>query len=242
MTVPLCAVVLAYRGGAPLATALDALAWAGERAILDPAGVVRTADVPVGVHLERRADDLSTLGTLPWLLLLAEHEEALPELPAAADAAMAAGPAALRPRLELDTLGVRFVLPAAPVRLAPRVECRLSVDRSCVPELAAPHPSRSLDAAIRVHGGDTVADAFDLLQGEGALLSLLLAQLGKPGRRGLPASPLAALSRVLRARADRRAGLARWVAAVFAGYRVVLAQARCWEWQHAQPALVREVG
>ena len=91
MTVPLCAVVLASRGGAPLATALDALAWAGERAILDLAGVVRTADVPVGVHLERRANDLSTLGTLPWLLLLAEHEEAMPEFPAAADAAMAAG-------------------------------------------------------------------------------------------------------------------------------------------------------
>ena len=152
---------------------------------------------------------------------------------------MAAGPAALRPRLELDTLGVRFVLPAAPVRLAPRMGSRLSVDRSCVPALAAPHPTRSLDAAIRVHRGDTVADAFDLLQGEATLLSLLLAQ---PGRRGLPASPLAALSRVLRARADRRAGLARWVAAVFAGYRVVLAQARCWEWRHAQPALVREVG
>ena len=218
------------------------VAWAGERAILDPAGVVRAADVPVGVHLERRADDLSTLGTLPWLLLLAEHEEATPELPAAADAAMAAGPAALRPRLELDTLGVRFVLPAAPVRLAPRVECRLSVDRSCVPELAAPHPSRSLDAAIRVHrrrhGRRRVRPASRARE-----LSFPCSWPSSAARpRGLPASPLAALSRVLRARADRRAGLARWVAAVFAGYRVVLAQARCWEWRHAQPALVREVG
>jgi hypothetical protein len=243
MTVPICAVVLAARGGAALRAALDAVAWADERAVLDPAGIVGGADVAAGVHLGRRADELAALGTTPWLLLLAEHEEARPPFPAAAAAAVAAGPAALSPRLELETLGVRFVMPAAPIRLAPRAGCRVELDRGCGPALVAPHPRRRLEATIRARGGDTVADAFELLQAEALVVSRVLGQLGRAGcRHGLLTSPLAASSRVLRARAESPAGLARWVAAVIAGYRVVLAQAQCWEWRHAEPVVIREVG
>jgi len=236
-----CVVVLAARGGAALATALDAVAWAGERAVLDPLGMVRALDLPPGVRLERRVDALALLGTMPWVLLLVE-DEAASVSPAAVAQAIATGPATFRPRFELETLGVRFAMPAASVRLAPRSGCRMVLDRGDEPGLAAPYPARSLEAVIRVPGGDTVAEAFDAVQARGRVVSGVLAQLAatEPGIGVLP--PLAALARVLRARADRPAGLARWVAAVFAGYRVVLGRAQWWEWRHAQPAVVREVG
>jgi hypothetical protein len=243
MTAPLCAVVLAARGGAALGAALDAVAWATQRAVLDPAGAVRPPELPAGVPLGRRLDELGRLGTAPWLLLLAEGEAPAPSFAEAVAGAAAAGPAALRPRLELDALHVRFAVPAAPVRVAPRPGTRIILDRGGMPGLAAPYPARRLDATIRLRGGDSVADAFEALQADGRVLSAMLAQLGDGVRRGgRLAMPAAALGRVLRARADRPAGLARWVAAVFAGYRVVLAQAQWWEWRHAQPAVVREVG
>src|SRR4030095_11452385 len=65
----------------------------------------------------------------------------------------------------------------------------------------------------------------------------LLAQLRRrPGAAGLAAAPLLALARVLGAHASEPAGLGRWIAAVFAAYRVVLTHARLWEWRQGHPA------
>src|SRR5207249_2756964 len=44
------AVVLASRGGARLASALDGVAWAGERIVLDPAGRLGAERLPDGVR------------------------------------------------------------------------------------------------------------------------------------------------------------------------------------------------
>ncbi len=238
-SLPVCAVVVATRGGRHVQTALDAVTWAAERVVVDPLGALRAGDLPDGVALGRDVTALGALAAAPWLLVQSEHEAWLPGAADAVARAIAGGAAAYRPVVELVTLGMRLRLRAAP-RLAPRAACRIVFDRGLDLGVAAPHPTRWFDATLEARGGDSVADAFAALEAEEAL-SILLAQVGgMPG--GLVGGPLTALRRVLAGRAERPAGLARWVAAVFAAYRVVLAQARWWEWRHAQPAHVEEVG
>ena len=74
--VPVLAVVVVTRAGRALARALDSVAWAAERGVLDPAGEVGSETVPAGVRLARDATQVVGLGTAPWMLLLAEHEVA----------------------------------------------------------------------------------------------------------------------------------------------------------------------
>jgi len=61
------------------------------------------------------------------------------------------------------------------------------------------------------------------------------------GVSGISLCSMTAAARLLVARAPARAGLARWGAVVFAGYRVVLAHTRAWERRQAQPVPLREV-
>ncbi len=235
------AVVVATRGGARLDAVLASLAWAGERAVLDVTGDVSPAQLPSGVRLGRDAAAVAALGTAPWLLLLGEDEEG-PAREAVAPLSIGA-PAGYRPRLHLEVLGVTFVLGHAAIRLAPRQGCRLTLDRTLGLGLApADVPLRSLAAAVRRQAGGSVTAAVAALEPESRTLSALLAQLGaQPGAMTIALAPVAALARVLFARATSAAGLARWVAAMFSAYRVVLAHIRLWEWRHTRPAEVREV-
>jgi hypothetical protein len=241
--VPVLAVVVATRGGTRLEPALASVEWARERAVLDPVGEVTVAGLPAGVRVGHDARDLAALGGAEGLLVLGEHELATDAVAAACAAAVRGPASARRIPVELDTLGVRLSPRVHPVRLAPRAGSRLVLDRTL--ELALRSPAAEgprLDGILRAKDGPSVAAAVDSLTPACRALAALLAQLGqRPGALALAADPLAALLRTLRARATGPGGLARWVAAVFAAYRVALAHAMLWEWRHAQPAQVRVV-
>lgn len=239
---PVLAVVVATRGGTRLEGVLESVAWAAEHAVLDPVGDVVASALPPGVRLGRDVGAVATLGQAPWLLLLAEEEVSTPALRAAVAAVVSGVPAAWCPVLELQTLGIRFARRRAPVRLAPRVRSRVTLDRTLELALVAPVPVRRLPAALRATRGVSVSAALDTLASESRARAALLAQLGaRPGAVAIVAAPLLALGRVLRMDAAAPAGLGRWVAGIFAAYRVVLTHARLWEWRHAQPAPVEEV-
>src|SRR5262249_59395534 len=63
-TLPVLAVVIATRGGRSLGTALDAVAWASERAVLDPTGELG-GELPPGLALRRGAACAAALGRAP---------------------------------------------------------------------------------------------------------------------------------------------------------------------------------
>ncbi len=240
---PVLAVVVATRGGADLEPVLASVTWARERAVLDPAGELPATRLPASVRLGHDVRAIAALGSVPWVLLLAEDEVASPAVQAAVARVVQEPPAAWVVGLEVETLGIRFALRRPLVRLGPRAHSRVALDRGLELTLAGtPAPVGRLDAALRAERGASVAATVDALVPESRARAALLAQVGPPpGAVMLAAAPLTALGRVLRAQASGPAGLARWIAAVFAAYRVVLAHARWWEWQQAQPAPVREV-
>jgi len=241
--VPVLAVVVATRGGTRLESALASLSWARERAVLDPLGVTTPAELPPGVQVGHDAAALPALGSAAWILLTGEHEVVSDALAIACGAAVGGAPSARRIPVEIETLGIRFAPRVHPVRLAPREGIGLGLDRTLGLELRSPAACGPLlEAVLRAAGGESVAAAVDALAPEGRALAALLGRLGhRPGALALAADPLVALVRMLRARASGSAGLARWVAAVFASYRVTLAHVMLWEWRHAQPAPVRVV-
>jgi len=241
--VPVLAVVVATRGGTRLDAALASVDWARERAVLDPVGEITPAQLPPDVRLGRDSGSLAALGSAAWLLLLGEHELATAQVAAACAAAVRDGASARPIAVEVEMLGVCFAPRVRPVRLASREGSALGLDRTLELELRSRStPGRALDAALLAKGGESVAAAVDALEPAGRALAALLAQLGRhPRPLALAVDPLAAFLRTLRARPTRSARMARWVAAVLTGYRVILAHAMLWEWQHAQPATVRVV-
>ncbi len=239
---PVLAVVVATRGGTRLADAVASVSWAAECAVLDPVGDLPAALLPSGLGVGRDAGALASLGEAPWMLVLGEEETATPALRDAVAGVVAGVPAAWCPALEVDVLGIRFVRRRAPARLAPRAQSRLVLDRTLELAVVAPLPVRRLPAAVRAERGRSVAAAVESLAPESRARAALLAQLGaRPDALAIAGAPLLALGRVLRMHASVPAGLARWVAGVFAAYRVVLAHARLWEWRQAQPAPIEEV-
>jgi hypothetical protein len=243
--VPVLAVVVVTRAGGSLARALDSVAWAAERAVLDPAGEVAAQALPAGVRVAQDATQVSTLGAAPWVLLLAEHEVAAAGLEA--DVARAAGQGASggrRVSVEVDTLGVRLVPRYAAVRLAPRETACVVVERGLELGLAGGlGGGQRLATGLCASRGASIDEAVSLLGTESGALSLLLARQGPAlGMVGIGLSAMTAAARLLLARAPTRPGIARWLAAVFAGYHVVLANARAWEWRQAQPVVLREIG
>jgi hypothetical protein len=240
--VPVLAVVVATRGGTRLEPALASVTWARERAVLDPAGEVTPARLPPDVRLGGDGVALEALGSAAWLLLLGEHEVATAAMASAVAAAAGGEPAAWCIPVEVETLGARLTARIHPVRLAPRVGSHLALDRTLELELSSPAPRRRLDAVLHSKVGESVAAAVDALVPESRALATLLAQAGRtPRALAVAGDPLVAFLRTLGAHAPEPAGLARWVAAVFAGYRVALTHAMLWEWQHARPAPVRVV-
>lgn len=243
--IPVLAVVVVTRAGRSLSLALDSVAWAAERAVLDPAGEVGTGDLPAGVRLARDATQVATLGTAPWVLLLAEHEVAAAGLEA--DVAGVAGQGASGTRrvsVEVDTLGVRLVPRYAAIRLAPRDTACVVVERGLELSLAGGHgPGQRLAAGLCASRGASIDEAVSLLGTESSALSVLLARQGPAlGVVGISLSAMTAAARLLLARAPTRPGIARWLAVVFAGYRVILANARAWERRQAHPVALREIG
>src|SRR5438132_697225 len=120
---------------ARLASALDGVAWAGERIVLDPAGRLGAEPLPDGV---RWAGEPAEAARAAWLLLVEEHEAVRPSLVAAiASALEAPGARAYRIAQEVIAFGTTLRLRHAPVRLARRDGVRLRLRTGLTPELAA---------------------------------------------------------------------------------------------------------
>lgn len=234
MTAPaaprLAAVVLAARGGARLAEALAALAWADRRVVLGFDGALLAhAGLPGDVLRVTSPARLAEVDA-DWLLLLGEEErvraEDVARLRAAAAAAAPGDVLALR--VESGALDLRVRLGRAVGRLGPRT-AHLRVQPGFDVELAGARPPHVLDVALVRSRGATLTDAVALVGADAALFAAI-AERRRARGRGILWHPLVAGARTLAARGvGRPLGLGRWVLAVLEGYRVVVAYAKLWE-------------
>jgi hypothetical protein len=227
----IAAVVLPARGGPHLARALDALAWADERAVLALDGAA--LDLPPGVAIV--ADPRRLEPSADWVLVLGEEERLDPGDGDAIRAAVATAPAGHVFALPCVTtaLDMRVRLGRAVARLAPR-RTPLVVRPGLDVEFArGAHPVRTLDVAIVRSRGATLTDAVERLDAEATTLALLIDRSVGQGR-GILWQPLVAGARTLLARGEGRLGLGRWVLAVLEGYRVVVTYAKLWERRRAR--------
>jgi predicted nucleic acid-binding protein len=228
----LVAVVLAGRGGVPLARALDSVAWAGERIVLDPTARLSNERLPADVRRLGPEASVTRAATAPWLLLLHEDEVVSPELAAAIAGAVDAPVAdAYRLPLEVRGFGARLELRRAPIRLAKRAGARLSLS-ACVHAELEVGAARAGRLGPRLLLGDpvSIADAVEQIDADAAVhAALLYARAAVPRFLRLLLAPLTAAGRVLTAHATARAPWARWSLAVLAGYRALVAHAKLWE-------------
>src|SRR5216684_1057833 len=223
------AVVLASRGGARLASALDGVAWAGERIVLDPTGRLGAEPLPDGV---RWADEPAEAARAAWLLLVEEHEAVRPSLVAAiASALEAPGARAYRIAQEVIAFGTTLRLRHAPVRLARRDGVRLRLRTGLTPELAAGGGrAPRLPERLVTNAMPTLAAAVDELDAQAATLAALLhARHVRPRAWHLVVPPLAASARALLAGGPAGGLWGRWTLAVLGGYRALVAYAKLWE-------------
>ena len=230
--------------------ALDVVAWARERVVLDPAARLRRPACRRASGCGVDADaTLAALGSAAWLLLLGEDEvatgvggrrERARRAPATASARRTRGRGSRR---SASGCAPR----ARPVRLAPRagaVSCSTAtLELALATSPAAPGRRLDVDAARRTPA-TRWRDASTRSRRRVAALAALLAQLARDRTRWRGVR-LAAGARSRRARLRARDGLAPawrggWPRCSRA-YRVVVAHAKLWEWRHAQPAPVREV-
>ena len=225
------ALVLAAMGGARLERSLASVAWARERVVLDPSARVDGRELPAGVRYVARPAPLIDLGSADWLLLVLEGEVASPRL---ADAvagigAEASGARAFAVPVEMHAIGTRWT-PRPAVRLVARAAATLVV-RDGRPELAADGAALPLaDASIVVEAPPSLEAAVQALDAESAAVAAWLHWGGfRVKVRHLLLPPLVTVARVLLARGGSTRPWARWVAAVFAGYRTLLVPAKVWE-------------
>ena len=233
------AVVLASRGGARLGRALDSVAWAAERIVLDPGGRTGAEPLPDDV---RRGGDPTEVASAPWLLLLEEHETVSRPL-AAAIAAAVERPAATAYRIpqEVTAFGVTLRPRRAPVRLACRSDARLALRSGLALELAFDGPGAPrLSEPLLTNGAPTLAAAVEDLDAQATTLAVLLhARRVRPRLRHLVVPPLVAGARALAARSARGGFWGRWTLAVLGGYRVLVAYAKLWEMRRDEAARPR---
>jgi hypothetical protein len=222
----IAAVVLPARGGAHLARALEALAWADERAVL--AVGAAALDLPPGVA--SIADPTAVETTSPWVLVLGEDERLEPAGGDALRAALAtaAGDEVFALACVITALDMRIRLGGAVARLGPR-RTPLVVRPGLDVELArGSHPVRTLDVVIVRSRGTTLNDAVELLGAEATTLASLVDRRVGQGR-GIVWQPFVAAARAVTGRAQGRLGVGRLVLAMLEGYRVVVAYAKLWE-------------
>jgi hypothetical protein len=227
------AVVLGTRGGERLARALAGVAWAGERIVLDPAERLGGEPLPEGVRRVAGSTALAGLTAAPWVLLLAEDEVTPRALAThAAGVAGSVGPIqAYRIGQEVLALRGRLRLPGHPVRLARRANVELRLGPGLGLTLATPGGRVGrLPVAFAIDRPTSVASVVEELDADGtALAAVLHAGDVRPRAHQLLLGPLTATARVVLGRASARLGWERWVLAVVAGYRVVVAYAKLWE-------------
>ncbi len=231
---PVAAIVVAARAGARLDHALDSVAWAAERLVLDPAASVGGA-LPADVRRIARADAVGEHARAPWLLLLREDEVVPPALAAEIAGAVAGPPRAYRIAEELVGPQGRLRPRGATVRLAPRAGARVVLGAGLALGLASDVPGGRLRAPIARTLGDLAA-AVEQLDAASTALAHLLAAAEVPARgRRLLAAAARTGARVLGGRAGGRLGWGRWILAVLAAYELVAAYAKLWELERCRP-------
>jgi len=234
--VPAVAVVVATRGGRELARALEAVAWAAERAVLDPGGIVAPERVPSGVRHLARTLELEGAGSMPSVVLVGEDETLSDALVETLARNLAGGaPATLAIAHQLRGFGAELALPGARVRVAPRAGSRIQLDRALM--LGVTSTERAVRApAPLLHAVPPMDDVVQALDADSTLLGFILdASKARPRIAAVMVAALMGSGRVLLARARGRVGLARWVLAVLAAYRALLAYAKLWERRRARP-------
>lgn len=230
--VPVVVVVVASRGGRRLAAALEAVAWAAERVVLDPSGRVDAVALPAGVGHRDDTVALDAIGTSPWVLLLRDDEVAPPGLGDAVARAIVVGePRSVR--RELHALGAVFAVAGTPVRLARRTGSRVDVRRGTDLRVRVPIGRallEPLEPPLAVAHAESLEAALEALDADSTTTAALLDLDGRRARlRDLLLAPWIAAGRILVARVAHPVGLARWIVAVLVGYGAVVAHAKLWE-------------
>jgi len=240
MDAPVAAVILASRGGPRLTRALESVAWAAERLVLDPAGRLDGRLLSPGVA---RAIEPAEAARAPWLLLLDEHDVVPPPL-AALIAETARAPAALpayRIGHEVQLLGATFRPRYAPVHLVRRAGARLEVGAGLSAELRPRHgPIGRLAGQLLTSGVDSLVGAVEALDAEATAIAALLRSRGvRPRLWRLAVAPFVPGARALFARGTSGDRWARWTLTVLGGYRAMVAEAKLWELWRAEAARAR---
>jgi hypothetical protein len=218
------ALVVAHRGGPALAATLASLDWTARRCVADPAAAVAADAWPPGAE-RWTASDPSV-----WTLLLMEGECVAPGF-AAALASADDGNVAARVAIECHAFGGAVRLRGQPVRLQrgrrPEIEVALGGEVAFVTAGDAPLLT---GAVVTRRLGTLPADAVDALNAEASALAALAAARGvRPRFARLLGGGVAGAARVLAGRSNAPLGWGRWIAAVLAGYRGLLAEAKLWE-------------
>jgi len=219
------AVVLVSRGGAPLARTMASLAWTARRLLVDPSGALAAEGWPAG------AGAWPADGPAGWVLLLAEGEVASDALASAVAEAVRGTDGAYRVAVECEGFGGAVRLAGRPLRLALRPHRELRVclggEISLTADARPRHLSRgAIVGSLAPEPGGAVA----ALNAETTVLAILAAAAGvRPRCWRLALGGAIGAGRVLFGRARAPLGWGRWITAVFAGYRALLAEAKLWE-------------
>jgi hypothetical protein len=192
---------------------------------VDPAGVLPPSGWPPGVE-RWGAHDLSG-----WVLLLAEGEVVSPTFAAAVETARQGKAEAYRVAVECHAFGGVIRLRGRPVRLGrnKRYAIRVSLGGEFGFAVGGEAPVLA-EAVVARHLPPLPGEAVDALNAEATALAALAAADGVRPRLGrLLSSGLAGTARVLFGKGRGRLGWGRWITAVLAGYRGLLAEAKLWE-------------
>lgn len=219
------ALVVAHRGGAALEQTLASVEWAQPRWLLDPAGALSPEAWPADV--ERWAG--SAAGG--WVLLLSEGERAGDGLRTILEAAPADGPEARSVSMEHHAFGGVIRARRGAVRLCRGPRCAVRAALGGRLAFAADGPAPPLPGAVIVDPLPPLpAEAVDALNAEARTLAALAAAHGqRPRLVRLLAGGAAGAGALLFGKGSGRLGWGRWIAAVLAGYRALLAEAKLWE-------------
>jgi hypothetical protein len=188
--------------------------------------------MPPDVRCVRGAADLGR-GGAPWVLLVREDETVSEALVDAVAQAVTAptGPTAYRVRREVEGFGARLRLGLAPVRLALRAETRFRLRTDLSPELAGGSGEPGvLEPRLVIGGAVSLASAVEDLEADGAALAALLrAGAVAPSACAAVVAAAIAAARLVCARGTTTRPFSRWILAVLAGYRALVAYAKLWE-------------
>jgi len=221
---PVVALVVAHRGGVELERTLASVDWMAERYVVDPTEALPSAAWPA------RAGRWRVPGCDGWVLLLAEGECLVDGFAAALETIERSDAEAWRLAVECRAFDGVIRLRSRPVRLRrrPPYEIRVALGG----ELAFAGEARApvLAAAVARHLRQLPGEAIDALNCEAGVLAALAAAGGvRPRAVRLLASGATGAARVLFGAGRGRLGWGRWIAAVLAGYRALLAEAKLWE-------------